>query len=374
MASLLLVCRFLLRICDTNALRTEDMLTMEKHQQGLRCYQQGRFDEAVRLFSEALEEEQTGEIWNDWAAAQLARGSLVEAEDGFRRALKCDPEDAQAAANLGVVLAKRGEPLAAIEKLEEALRKSHIDSSLRTIIEQALTECRANRLRTEVNKIQWWHSIDLGHGVVTPGSYDTRTLLNRIGMPADLRGMSVLDIGAWDGYMSFEAERRGASRVLATDSYVWRSNIMNNIATGKAGFEFARTALGSKVEDKEIDVMDLAPERIGTFDLVLFLGVLYHLRHPLLALERVRSVTRKLLIMETHIDLPQIQRPAMAFYPGSEANNDPTNWWGPNEACCVEMLKNAGFRNVRLAGRLAASPAPSPERISYGRVSFHADV
>ena len=156
------------------------MLTMEKHQQGLRCYQQGRFDEAVRLFGEALEEEQTGEIWNDWAAAQLARGSLVEAEDGFRRALKCDPEDAQAAANLGVVLAKRGEPLAAIEMLEEALRKSHIDSSLRTIIEQALSECRANRLRTEVNKIQWWHSIDLGHGVVTSGSYDTRTLLNRI--------------------------------------------------------------------------------------------------------------------------------------------------------------------------------------------------
>ena len=153
MASLLLVCRFLLHICDTNVLRTEDMLTMEKHQQGLRCYQQGHFDEAVRLFGEALEEEQTGEIWNDWAAAQLARGSLVEAEVGFRRALKCDPEDAQAAANLGVVLAKRGEPLAAIEMLEEALRKSHIDSSLRTIIEHALSECRANRLRTEVNKI-----------------------------------------------------------------------------------------------------------------------------------------------------------------------------------------------------------------------------
>jgi tRNA (mo5U34)-methyltransferase len=208
---------------------------------------------------------------------------------------------------------------------------------------------------------------------VTPGSYDTRTLLNRIGMPADLRGMSVLDIGAWDGYMSFEAERRGASHVLATDSYVWQNNIMKN-ASGKAGFDFARTALESKVEDKEIDVMDLAPERVGTFDLVLFLGVLYHLRHPLLALERVRSVTRKFVIMETHIDLAQIQRPAMAFYPGSEANNDPTNWWGPNEACCVEMLKNAGFRNVRLAGRLAASPAPSPERISYGRVSFHADV
>jgi tRNA (mo5U34)-methyltransferase len=102
--------------------------------------------------------------------------------------------------------------------------------------------------------------------------------------------------------------------------------------------------------------------------------VLYHLRHPLLALERVRSVSKKLLIMETHIDLPHTQRPAMAFYPGSEANNDPTNWWGPNEACCVEMLKNAGFQNVRVAGRLPAAPVRTHEEISYGRVAFHADV
>jgi hypothetical protein len=85
-------------------------------------------------------------------------------------------------------------------------------------------------------------------------------------------------------------------------------------------------------------------------------------------------VTKKFLIMETHIDLPQTQRPAMAFYPGSEANNDATNWWGPNESCCVEMLKNAGFRNVRVAGRLAAAPVQSQEHVSYGRVAFHADV
>jgi len=236
--------------------------------------------------------------------------------------------------------------------------------------EEAPAQRRADFLRAEAQKIKWWHSIDLGHGVVTPGAYDTRTLLDRIAMPRDLTGLSVLDIGAWDGYLSFEAERRGASRVLATDSYVWR----NNILSGKAGFQFARTALESKVEDKDVDVMDLSLENVGMFDVVLFSGVLYHLRHPLLALEQLRKLTRKLLIMETHIDLPNVQRPAMAFYPGSEANNDATNWWGPNEACCVEMLKTAGFRNIKLVGRLPAAPVSSPEQISYGRVAFHAEV
>ena len=86
---------------------------------------------------------------------------------------------------------------------------------------------------------------------MTPGAYDTRTLVDRIGMPEDLSGLSVLDIGAWDGYISFEAERRGARRVLATDSYVWRNNIMNNISSGKAGFQFARAALNCDPEDAQ---------------------------------------------------------------------------------------------------------------------------
>lgn len=300
----------------------------------------------------------------------MALANVTEAEAGFRRALSCDPGNVQAAANLGAVLAKRGQMDAAIGVFEAALRSGNVDPELSAAITLRLAHCRTEQVRTEVKKINWWHSIDLGNGIVTPGEYDTRTLLDRIGLPADLRGLTVLDIGAWDGYMSFEAERRGASRVLATDSYVWR----NNVRAGKGGFEFARSALRSKVEDMDIDVMDLTPERVGTFDIVLFLGVLYHLRHPLLALERVRSVTKKLLIMETHVDLLQIQRPAMAFYPGMELNNDPTNWCGPNEACCIAMLKNVGFRNIRVVGRLAPVPCASLEQIVSGRTSFHAEV
>ena len=148
---------------------------------------------------------------------------------------------------------------------------------------------------------------------------------------------------AWDGFFSFEAECRGASRVVAADYYSWHGGGWGT----KAGFELAREARASRVEDIDIDVMDLSPERIGTFDVVLFLGVLYHLRHPLAALERVASVTRGLLILETVVDMVGLARPALAFYPERELNNDPTNWYGPNAPAVHAMLRSVGFARVR---------------------------
>ena len=216
-------------------------------------------------------------------------------------------------------------------------------------------------LKQEAEAIRWYHTIDLGHGVVTKGVDNSGFRLARIDLPASLAGRTVLDIGAWDGFFSFEAERRGAARVVATDYYSWRG-VGWGTENGKAGFELARAALGSKIEDLEIDVMDLSPERVGTFDVVLFLGVLYHLRHPLLALERVASVTRDLLIMETVVDMLGIGRPAMAFYPDRELNNDPTNWWAPNIAAVEGMLRTVGFRQVR-----TVTPLPSfPRRAARG--------
>jgi tRNA (mo5U34)-methyltransferase len=198
-------------------------------------------------------------------------------------------------------------------------------------------------LRARVNDVRWYHTIDLGDGLVTPGADDTPYRLARLDLPASLAGRSVLDIGAWDGFFSFEAERRGASRVVATDSYSWHGPGWGS----KAGFELARRILGSRVEDQDVDVMDLSPERIGTFDVVLLLGVLYHLPHPLLALERVASVTRGLLILETVVDLVGFGRPAAAFYPNRQLNDDPTNWWGPNAAAVRAMLHTVGFKAVR---------------------------
>ena len=199
------------------------------------------------------------------------------------------------------------------------------------------------QVRQEVSRIgAWYHCLDFGNGIVTPGYSATKWGVSGdfVGIPPSLEGKSVLDIGAWDGFYSFEAERRGARRVLATDSYVWKKQ--------KAGFQLARRVLESKVEDQDIDVLDLSPERVGTFDVVLFLGVLYHMRHPLLAMERVASVTKDHLILETHVDMLDEPRPAMAFYPEGELNGDTSNWCGPNPLMVLAMLKTVGFSRTEI--------------------------
>jgi tRNA (mo5U34)-methyltransferase len=197
-------------------------------------------------------------------------------------------------------------------------------------------------LKSRSDAIRWYHTIDLGGGVVTSGVDDTPYRLRRVKLPPSLRGLSVLDIGAWDGFFSFECERRGAARVVAADYYSWHGGGWGT----KAGFTLAREALGSRVEDVDIDVMDLSLDRVGQFDVVLFLGVFYHLRHPFTALERIAPLVRRQFIVETVLDMVGISRPAMAFYPSRELNNDPTNWWAPNVPAMRGMLETVGFDRV----------------------------
>ncbi len=196
-----------------------------------------------------------------------------------------------------------------------------------------------------VSKIQWYHSMDLGNGIVTRG-WDTHTAsrLKSLHFPESLAGKSFLDIGAWDGFYSFEAERRGAARVLATDGFIWAGKGWSS----KAGFDLAHKLLHSKVESQVISVYDITPQTVGQFDVVLFSGVLYHLEDPYLAIRNVASVTKELLILETHTDLEFKRRPAIAFYPGAELNGDPTNWCGPNTAAVKAMLSSCGFTDVEV--------------------------
>jgi tRNA (mo5U34)-methyltransferase len=205
-----------------------------------------------------------------------------------------------------------------------------------------------HELQARADALRWFHTIDLGQGVVTKGVDATQQKrLEGLRLPADFAGRSVLDVGAWDGFFSFEAERRGASRVVASDYFAWHGQGWGT-GQGKAPFSLARTALDSRVEDVDIDVLDLSPERVGVFDIVLFLGVLYHLPNPLMALERVSSVTGGVLILETAVDMVGISRPAAAFYPGRELNDDPTNWWAPNHAAVRGMLRSVGFSRVEV--------------------------
>ena len=206
----------------------------------------------------------------------------------------------------------------------------------------------AEKILERTKDIKWSHPIDLGHGVV-PREWHIRRRFERrlrlMQIPENLKGWTVLDIGAWDGFFSFECERRGADRVLAIDTYAWDTY-------GMDGFLAAREILNSKVEYKRLDVHDVSPEEIGKFDLVLFFGVLYHLRNPLIGLERIASVTNKLLICETHLLLPFIhERHALIpFFPGDEQTKGQAYELCaiPTLQCLKQMLLAAGFKNLEV--------------------------
>ncbi|NOT59280.1 MAG: DUF1698 domain-containing protein [Acidobacteria bacterium] len=213
----------------------------------------------------------------------------------------------------------------------------------------------------------WFHSIELPDGSVTPGVRsvaELKQLYASFGLPEDLRGKRVLDIGCWDGFMSYEAERRGAE-VTAID-FVRRPN-----------FFAAREALGSRVTFHEMSVYEVTRDQLGTFDIVLMLGVLYHLQHPLLALQKVCEITRDLAIIESHVidSFISLPFPAMRYYETDELGETDDNWWGPNVDCLERMLRTAGYRRSELVMRendraafkafrcdeLAVEPAPSIE-------------
>jgi tRNA (mo5U34)-methyltransferase len=218
----------------------------------------------------------------------------------------------------------------------------------------------------------WFHTIDLGGGLVTPGEPPNEVLERREAFP-DVRGRTVLDIGAWDGKYSFWAEQAGAARVVALDHYVWRTNFGQRqaywdaceaagrfpdpsydgclepvLTPGKDGFDLAKEALGSRVEAVVDDFMTMDLTTLGRFDVVLFLGVLYHLVNPLGALQRLVSLTTEVAVIETEAVLipGHPDRTLLALYPGKELNGDHTNWFAPTEAALHAMCLSAGFGRV----------------------------
>jgi tRNA (mo5U34)-methyltransferase len=197
---------------------------------------------------------------------------------------------------------------------------------------------RVQRQNSELAKLGYYHSIELPDGRVIPGfqSLETqRARLARFPIPQDLRGKRVLDIGAWDGWFSFEMERRGAT-VVAVD------------ATRQTRFLEAKAMMNSKVEHVVADICRLTPRDVGYFDIVLFFGVLYHLKHPLLALERVCELTTDLACVESFVtdERPTGTIPTMEFYEGTELAGQFDNWVGPNISCLMAMCRTAGFARV----------------------------
>ena len=212
-----------------------------------------------------------------------------------------------------------------------------------------------------INAREWFHSIEIEKGLVTPGRvphWYLLDMLKSLGFPESLEGLSVLDIGAWDGFFSFEAERRGAKRVVAYDLH----------PPNHYGFVVAKELLESKVEYIQGSVYDLSPALCGTFDVVLFFGVLYHLRYPLLAIDRISEVTNQYLLLESHcldnrlvlsdrstVPLSEIDQritniSLFQFYRRDELYaGDYSNWFAPNRRAIEDALFSAGFHPEFLA-------------------------
>ena len=272
-------------------------------------------------------------------------------------------------------------------------------------------------LQAQADALRWYHTIDLGQGVVTKGESAQETSPDVI---PDVAAKSVLDIGAWDGKYSFLAEQAGAARVVALDHYAWgvdfdargaywvecirngtlpdhsrdEKDFWRPDLPGRRAFDFAAAALGSEVEPLVADFQTVDLDTLGRFDVVLYLGVLYHMKEPLTCLERLHRVTGEVAVIETEaVHLQGLDDEALLrFYAGSSLHTDFGNWYVPTITALHNLCRAAGFAAVhtvvgpppappasdsslfeRVGRRLSGQPAPAPSAPSTNyRAVVHA--
>jgi tRNA (mo5U34)-methyltransferase len=203
---------------------------------------------------------------------------------------------------------------------------------------------RENPARAVLEARGWYHSFRFSDGTESEGVLPvelSEARYSEFPLPADLTGKTLLDIGAWDGWFSFEAERRGAM-VTAIDTIE------------VPHFRVAHQKLQSRVAYRELDLFEVPNAQLGTFDYVLFLGVLYHTKHPLLALEIVCGLTREIAIVESYVTDSRDWKkrthdiPSLEFYETDELGGQMDNWFGPTVGCLIALCRAAGFARVEL--------------------------
>lgn len=203
---------------------------------------------------------------------------------------------------------------------------------------------------------RWYHCIDIPLAGSTPGLFDLRPVVDRLPWP-DVRGKRCLDVGTADGFLAFELERRGAASVMAVDittheRWDWEPHVGErgpeylNAVFGpdvRAGFQTAHRLLGSAVQFEPLSVYDLDPATVGRFDVVVCGSLLLHLREPLRALVAIRSVCDGRLLCTNQIDLERSIGPRRAPLVRIDGTSGATQWWIPNAAGHVQMIRAAGF-------------------------------
>jgi tRNA (mo5U34)-methyltransferase len=243
---------------------------------------------------------------------------------------------------------------------------------------EALSDPAARALAARVAEIGWYHTIDLGHGVVTPGFIDNRSSVPLFGIPDDLTGKRCLDIGTYDGFWAFEMERRGASDVVGIDvdspldhdiprrarlralrergeqddlhRQVWNDQLSSiGIEYPGQGFRLAKEMLGSNARREAVNVYDVSPERLGMFDVVLISQLLLRLRDPQTVIENMFSVARECAIVAEPYDpdLESLDRPVSEFT-GTTVMGI---WWRHSIKSMRKMMEIAGFDPIEEVSR-----------------------
>ena len=259
----------------------------------------------------------------------------------------------------------------------------------------------------EATRYYWYHAVDLGDGLVTPGLYDFRGSLERFAFPEEMTGMRVLDVGSATGFFTFEFARRGAQvtsvelpSLESLDRFPGQTveQSIDKIehmldptrewtgrkepAAARAAkyydllldgpFRFCQERLNAEVDRCYASVYDLTPQKLGgaDFDLVFIGDVLLHTLHPLQALAAVVPLCAGTLVVSQFVPETTDERPAMLYVGGADPAIDDISWWWPNQACLEELLGKFGFREVEAAGRHSGILRPSG--FVYERTILHA--
>jgi tRNA (mo5U34)-methyltransferase len=293
---------------------------------------------------------------------------------------------------------------------------SNVDWSHQSLREEHLQMAAAFNKRAlelgygDLSDYFWYHTIDLGDGLVTPGTYDYRFSLEQFRFPENMTGMRVLDVGSGTGFFSFEFEKRGAEvtsvdlpsmacldrfpgetleqtirkvegmmrehSLLSTEQkkQIFGSDALKELyRTHLDGpFQFCHSRLGSRVVRRYSTVYEVSAEKLGLgeFDLVFIGDVLLHTVNPLQALAAVAALCRGTLVVSQALPETSETRPMMLYVGGGEPGEDEVTWWWPNLPCFEQMLRKLGFREAALAGHHSGRVRPGGG--AYKRAVIHA--
>ncbi len=252
-------------------------------------------------------------------------------------------------------------PVAAIAKMlstrheEEHKQIPHAPAKVSATLDE-----RLRPLVPRIDSIEWYHTIEIADGLVTQGTFDLRPYLPLYKLPESLAGKRVLDIASFDGFWAFEFERRGAGEVVAMDIESFadvdfpppvREKMTRDQLEGrktKEGFSLVHSVKQSKVKLEYCNVYDLAPQRMGKFDMVFSSDLLLHLRDPAKAIQNMRNVTAP----------NGCAYIADCFHPGLPGNTvcyeggrRHSTWWIFGLRAFEQMIWDAGFSKVELVNK-----------------------